>query len=88
VIARPPTGAEWLHELKYDGYRICARRVGAEVHLWSRHATDYSGSMARIVAGLRKIRAQSFTIAGEADASNQPRRAWRNTSQDQFYRAS
>jgi bifunctional non-homologous end joining protein LigD len=71
VIARPPTGAEWLHELKYDGYRICARRDGANVHLWSRHTTDYSGTMLRIVAGLRKIRAQSFTIDGEAVAFRQ-----------------
>jgi bifunctional non-homologous end joining protein LigD len=55
-----------MHELKYDGYRICAHRVGAEVRLWSRHTTDYSGSMVRIVAGLRKIRAKSFTIDGEA----------------------
>jgi bifunctional non-homologous end joining protein LigD len=66
VTARPPTGEEWLHELKYDGYRICARRGGDSVHLWSRHTTDFAGSMVRIVAGLHKIRAQSFTIDGEA----------------------
>jgi bifunctional non-homologous end joining protein LigD len=66
VTARPPTGAEWLHELKYDGYRICARCDGTSVHLWSRHTTDYAGSMTRIVAGLRKLRAKSFTIDGEA----------------------
>jgi bifunctional non-homologous end joining protein LigD len=36
------------------------------VHVWSRHTTDYSGSMVRILAGLRKIWAQSFTIDGEA----------------------
>jgi ATP-dependent DNA ligase len=41
VIARPPTGAEWLHELKDDGYWICAGRDGTSVHLWSRHTTDY-----------------------------------------------
>jgi bifunctional non-homologous end joining protein LigD len=51
--------------LKYDGYRICARRSDI-VHLWSRHTTDYAGGMVRVVAGLRKIRVQSFTIDGEA----------------------
>jgi ATP dependent DNA ligase domain len=66
VTARPPTGDEWLHELKYDGYRICARRDGKDVHLWSRHTTDCAANMVRIVAGLRKIRAQSLTVDGEA----------------------
>jgi bifunctional non-homologous end joining protein LigD len=66
VTARPPTGDEWLHELKYDGYRIIARRDGTAVHLWSRNAAEYAGTMLRIVAGLRKLRAKSFTIDGEA----------------------
>jgi ATP-dependent DNA ligase len=23
----PPTGADWLHEIKHDGFRILARRL-------------------------------------------------------------
>jgi bifunctional non-homologous end joining protein LigD len=66
VRPKPPTGAEWLHELKFDGYRICARRDGSAVHLWSRNAAEYAGTMTRIVAGLRKLRVKSCTVDGEA----------------------
>jgi bifunctional non-homologous end joining protein LigD len=66
VRPKPPTGTPWTHELKYDGYRICARRDGTAVHLWSRNAAEYAGTMTRIVAGLRKLRVKSCTIDGEA----------------------
>jgi bifunctional non-homologous end joining protein LigD len=66
VRAKPPAGAGWRHEIKFDGYRIIARRDGAAVHLWSRNAAEYAGTMTRIVAGLRKVRAKSCTIDGEA----------------------
>ena len=31
-----PAGPDWLHELKWDGYRIIARKEGGSVKLWSR----------------------------------------------------
>jgi bifunctional non-homologous end joining protein LigD len=33
---RPPAGAGWLHEIKHDGFRIIARKNGAQVRLYSR----------------------------------------------------
>ena len=29
-----PSGGVWLHEIKHDGFRIIARKDGAEVKLW------------------------------------------------------
>jgi ATP-dependent DNA ligase len=26
--SEPPSGADWVHEIKYDGYRIIVRRDG------------------------------------------------------------
>jgi len=34
----PPAGDQWLHEVKWDGYRILAAIAGGEVQLWSRNA--------------------------------------------------
>ncbi len=34
---RPPTGPNWLHEIKHDGFRIMARRDAAGVRLITRH---------------------------------------------------
>ena len=37
-----PAGAAWLHEVKYDGYRIIARKAGDEVTLFSRSGLDWT----------------------------------------------
>jgi len=29
LVDRPPAGAGWLHEIKHDGFRILARKLGA-----------------------------------------------------------
>jgi len=31
-----PSGSQWLHEIKHDGFRIIARKNGAQVRLYSR----------------------------------------------------
>jgi bifunctional non-homologous end joining protein LigD len=52
---RPPSGAKWVHEIKYDGYRIQARIDGATVRLLTRKGLDWTerfGSIARSLAGL------------------------------------
>src|SRR3954452_18692490 len=33
---RPPSGSGWLHEIKFDGYRVIARRDGEQIRLWAR----------------------------------------------------
>ena len=41
----PPAGADWVHEIKHDGYRMIVRRDGERVRLFSRKAmTGRSGS--------------------------------------------
>jgi ATP-dependent DNA ligase len=35
-----PSGSEWLHEIKHDGFRVIARKKGAQVRLHSRPGND------------------------------------------------
>ena len=35
-----PSGGEWLHEIKHDGFRIIARKNGERVRLYSRPGND------------------------------------------------
>jgi bifunctional non-homologous end joining protein LigD len=38
----PPTGADWVHEIKHDGYRLIVYRDGSLVRLYSRNANDWT----------------------------------------------
>jgi bifunctional non-homologous end joining protein LigD len=35
-----PSGSQWLHEIKHDGFRIIARKDGERVRLYSRPGND------------------------------------------------
>jgi ATP-dependent DNA ligase len=63
---KPPTGAEWVHEIKHDGYRMIIRKEGENVRLYSRNAIDWSGRLPAIARGAALLKAKSFTIDGEA----------------------
>ena len=38
----PPTGPEWIHEIKHDGFRILARRDGKSVRLYTRNGYNFA----------------------------------------------
>jgi bifunctional non-homologous end joining protein LigD len=40
--SKPPSGTDWVHEIKHDGYRIIVRRHGPTVRLYSRNAFDWT----------------------------------------------
>lgn len=42
TLARPPSGSGWLHEIKFDGYRIQMRVLGDEVTLKTRKGLDWT----------------------------------------------
>jgi bifunctional non-homologous end joining protein LigD len=63
---KPPSGHDWVHEIKHDGYRIIVRRDGPTVRLYSRNAYELTVRLAAIAAAARRIKARSFTIDGEA----------------------
>jgi bifunctional non-homologous end joining protein LigD len=66
TAARPPSGADWVHEIKHDGYRMIVRRDGPSVRLYSRNAYDWTARLAAIATAAGQIKARSFTSDGEA----------------------
>ncbi len=64
--SKPPVGADWVHEIKHNGYRLIVRRDGPIVRLYSRNANDWTVRLAAIAAAAELIKATSFTIDGEA----------------------
>ena len=64
--SKPPAGADWVHEIKHDGYRLIVRRNGPTVRLYSRNGYDWTARLTAIAAAAERIKARSFTIDGEA----------------------
>jgi bifunctional non-homologous end joining protein LigD len=63
-----PSGSDWLHEIKHDGFRIIARKKGAQVRLYSRPGNDLTHRFPLIVEALARLRSRSGIIDGEAVA--------------------
>jgi bifunctional non-homologous end joining protein LigD len=63
-----PSGGEWLHEIKHDGFRIIARKNGERVRLYSRPGNDLTHRFPPIVETLARLRSRSCIIDGEAVA--------------------
>ena len=63
---RPPSGPGWLHEIKFDGYRVIARKDGEQVRLWARTTSDYSKAFTRIRDAVAALPVRSAVLDGEA----------------------
>jgi bifunctional non-homologous end joining protein LigD len=60
-----PAGPNWLHEVKYDGYRIVARKAGEEITLFSRSGLDWTVRFPAIAQALLTLPAKSALLDGE-----------------------
>ena len=63
---RPPAGPGWLHEIKFDGYRVIARKDGERVRLWARTTSDYSTAFTRIRDAVAALPIDCVVLDGEA----------------------
>jgi bifunctional non-homologous end joining protein LigD len=61
-----PAGPEWLHEIKYDGYRLRLERDGKGVRLITRSGYNFADRYPWIVEAARKVRQTRFVLDGEA----------------------
>jgi ATP-dependent DNA ligase len=61
-----PTGPQWLHEIKYDGFRLRVERNGDRVRLITRGGYDWTRRYPWIVEAALKNRHKHFVIDGEA----------------------
>jgi len=64
MAPRPPSESFWLHEIKYDGVRIIARKDSRRVRLYDRLGGDLTQRFPLIAEAM--VRLPSCTIDGEA----------------------
>ncbi len=60
-----PSGEGWVHEIKFDGYRIQARLDHGEVRLLTRKGLDWTEKFPNIAAAVAKLPARTALIDGE-----------------------
>jgi bifunctional non-homologous end joining protein LigD len=63
---KPPSGPDWVHEVKHDGYRLIVRRDGDAVRLFTRRGYDWTDRYPAIAVAAARLKARSFTLDGEA----------------------
>ncbi|MGH3060926.1 MAG: DNA ligase D [Gaiellaceae bacterium] len=71
-----PPGDEWMHEVKWDGYRAIARLAGGEATLTSRRGNDLTGRFAHVARALaRAVRTPDCVLDGEVCALDEDGRS-------------
>jgi bifunctional non-homologous end joining protein LigD len=66
LVAAPPVGPGWLHEVKHDGFRILARKQGARVDVWSRRGALFNDRFPMIAEAVGARPGDNAIIDGEA----------------------
>ena len=61
----PPSGPEWVHEIKMDGYRVQVRLEGGRVTLSTRGGLDWTARFLGLVPAFEGLAVQSAIIDGE-----------------------
>jgi bifunctional non-homologous end joining protein LigD len=63
---KPPTGERWIHEIKFDGYRLQARLADGELKLLTRSGLDWTDRFGKaVVAAFKELPAKTALIDGE-----------------------
>jgi ATP-dependent DNA ligase len=65
LAAKAPSGPLWVHEIKFDGYRIAARIDQGAVQLLTRSGLDWTAKYPATAAALAKLKVESAYLDGE-----------------------
>jgi len=66
LVEKVPTGDRWLHEIKWDGYRLMIRIERGEVSLLTRRGHDWTDRFPTIREAAKALRVDTALIDGEA----------------------
>jgi bifunctional non-homologous end joining protein LigD len=65
LVEQAPSGENWVHEIKYDGYRMAARIERGKVRLLTRSGLDWTDKYPATAAALAKLSVKTAYIDGE-----------------------
>jgi bifunctional non-homologous end joining protein LigD len=65
LVDEAPRGDDWIHEIKFDGYRIVARLEAGRVRLMSRNGKDWTARFRSIADAVARLPATRAVLDGE-----------------------
>ena len=65
LIEKPPVGKEWLHEIKYDGYRLLLLKNKKSLVLLTRNGNNWTHKFATVKAAIDKLGLKDVILDGE-----------------------
>src|ERR1051325_10428201 len=72
---KPPSGDEWFHELKFDGYRLLCHLERRQVRFWTRNRKDWTAKFADVGKAVKALPVKSAILDGEIVALDSAGRA-------------
>src|SRR4030081_2101811 len=67
-VHKVPAGERWIHEIKFDGYRVQVHLRDAAVKVFTRRGHDWTNRFRKIASDAWHIKAGSAIIDGEVVA--------------------
>jgi len=64
-IEKVPNGERWIHEIKFDGYRVQLHLVNDDIRVFTRRGNDWTKRLKKIAGDAYLINAGSAIIDGE-----------------------
>jgi len=68
---KPPSGFNWIHEIKHDGFRLMARRDPVGIRLITRMGNDWTQRYPLVVEAVNHLKVRSCLIDGEVECCDE-----------------
>src|SRR5215210_474608 len=71
LVASVPAGDRWLHEIKFDGYRVQAQLQAGRVVIYTRRGLDWTARFPTIAQAIKDLPANDLILDGELIVPNE-----------------
>lgn len=68
LVTEPPPGDQWLHELKFDGYRLLCHLQRGQARFWTRNRKDWTAKFPMVSKAVKALAVSSVILDGEVVA--------------------
>lgn len=75
LVDEPPAGKEWLHEIKFDGYRLIIIKKKNKTKIFTRNQNDWTDRFTSIATAVNALPIENLILDGEVvvlDADQKP----------------